>query len=346
MRDCNGTTHQVTTGPIGTTAPNTTPDLDSYDAILICFSGGKDSIAAFVKVLESGVDMRKVELHHQLVDGTTSRLMDWACSRSYVDKFGQAFGMPVIHSWREGGIEREMNRTNQRTAPVSFYGRDGQLRTVGGDRGKESTRRKFPQQSADLKVRWCSGAAKIDVFARILTNDERFQNKRVLVVTGERAEESKARAEYATFEPHRADLRHGKTVTRHIDHWRPIHGYSEAKVWDSLKRHRINPHPAYWVGFSRCSCKTCIFLGPGEWATVRTYMYDSFAPIANYEAEYGVTIKNGASVNEQADRGVPFVVPLEMLLLAESDEYYADIILPEGTWVHPPGAFKHGNGPS
>lgn len=347
MRDCNFVEVKISGYPIANVTAPQIPDLDSYDLVLLACSGGKDSVASLLLLLEAGVPLHKIELHHQLVDGVTSKLMDWAVSRSYVDKLGAVFGLPVIHSWREGGFEKEMLRNNERTAPVSFYTRDGQIRTVGGDRGNESIRRKFPQVSADLKVRWCSSSLKIDVFARVLTNDDRFQNKRVLVVTGERAEESTARANYATFEPHRADLRDGIKVKRHIDHWRPVHGWMEAQVWEIIKRHRINPHPSYWLGYSRASCRACIFSGPNEWATVRTYMPDAFAPIAAYENEFGVTIHRSLTVNEQADRGVPHICSLEALLLAESTNYYADIILQEGAiWTLPPGAFKKGHGPS
>jgi 3'-phosphoadenosine 5'-phosphosulfate sulfotransferase (PAPS reductase)/FAD synthetase len=347
MRDCNFIEEENETSQHKEVAPTTAPDLASYGLFAIGFSGGKDSWAALLHLLESGVPPEKIELHHQKVDGLTSKLMDWPCASSYVDKAGAAFGIPVYHSWKEGGFEREMLKENAKTAPVSWYTKDGHVLTKGGDRGKVATRRMFPQTSADLLVRWCSSALKIDVFARVLTNDERFQNKRVLVITGERAEESAARAHYATFEPHRADLRNGKKAWRHIDHWRPVHGWSEAEVWAILERHRVNPPPSYWLGFSRWSCRGCIFSGPNEWATLRTYMPEAFASIAGYEREFGITIHRSLTVDEQADRGVPHIVPLEVLLLAESTEYYADVILPEGTpWILPPGAFKKGNGPT
>lgn len=345
MRDCN-VIEERNIALAGSLAVLQNLDLDSYDYFVHANSGGKDSVASLLALLEAGAPRERIELHHQLVDGIDSTLMDWRVSRSYVDKLGEALGIPVYHSWREGGIEREMNRDQERTAPVTWQTPSGQLRTVGGYKGKLDTRRKFPQQSADLRVRWCSAYAKIDICARVLCNEERFQNKRVLVITGERAEESSARANYLEFEPHRTDLRDGIKFQRHVDHARPIHKWTEAQVWAMMQKHRIRPHPAYYLGFSRASCKNCIFNGPDEWATVRTYMPDSFIPIAKYEGDYGVTIHRSLTVNEQADRGVPFPAPLEILLLAESTEYYANIVVEEGEWTLPPGAFKRGNGPS
>lgn len=344
MRDCN----VIEDNPVrvDVTSAFNLQDLDllSYDLALICHSGGKDSMAAMLWLLETGFPKERIELHHQLVDGTTSSLMDWPVSRSYVDKVGEAFGIPVFHSWREGGLEREMCRAGARTAPVSWQTIEGPIRTAGGDRGGESTRRKFPQTSANLSVRWCSAYQKIDVFARVLTNDERFQDKRILVITGERAEESASRANYLEFEPHRTDLRNGVKVRRHVDHLRPIHKWPESKVWEIMEKWRVNPHPAYWLFYNRASCRGCIFNGPDEWATLRTHMPDAFYPIANYEAEFGVTIHRHLTVNEQADRGVPHPCTLEMLLLAESTDYYASIFVDD--WKLPPGAYKRGNGPS
>ena len=43
-------------------------------------------------------------------------------------------------------------------------------------------------------VRWCSAYLKIDVGAAALRGQARFEGKRTLFVTGERAEESAARA--------------------------------------------------------------------------------------------------------------------------------------------------------
>ena len=61
-------------------------------------------------------------------------------------------------------------------------------------------------------MRWCSASLKVDVADRALRGQDRFLNRRTLMVTGERAEESPARTRYATFEPHRTDTRNGGVV--------------------------------------------------------------------------------------------------------------------------------------
>lgn len=320
-----------------------TPDILSYDVYALQHSGGKDSMAALLACLEAGIPRDRIELHHQLVDGRESTLMDWECSAAYVQAVAKAFGIPIYESWRVGGLEREILRDGTRTAPVSFEMPDGSIRTVGGERGPLGTRRKFPQLSASLTTRFCSAVAKIDVFARVMTNDPRFKNKRTLVITGERAEESSARAAYLTFEPHRTDLRNGKDQ-RHVDHWRPVHGWSERRVWEIIEKWKVNPHPAYHLGWGRTSCKSCIFGNKDQWATIRTHMPDSFERIANYEQEFKVTIHRSKSVSELADQGTSYPCSFEMLQIATSREYNEPIFVEN--WKLPAGAFKECGGPT
>lgn len=320
------------------------PDLDDYDRYLVAFSGGKDSVACVLHLLECGVPAHKIELHHHLIDGREgSTLMDWPVTEAYCQAFAKAFGMKLYFSWRQGGFEREMLRDGARTAPVAFDSEDGTLKIMGGDRGKEDRRLRFPQQSSDLSVRWCSSYGKIDVFDRLLRNEARFRFAKTLVVTGERAEESTARAKYKPFEPHRADRRRGK-AKRHVDVWRAVHSWQEEAVWAIMERHLVNPHPAYWIGWGRLSCRSCIFGSPSQWATIRKYMPHAFIPIANYEQSFGCTINRSKTVNQLADAGTPYECDPEMLKLAESTEYTAQIIVPE--WHLPPGAFKENAGPT
>lgn len=321
------------------------PILSDYDRFLVFFSGGKDSLACVLHLLECGVPPEKIELSHHLVDGREgSTLMDWPVTESYVQAFARHFGLKSYMSWRKGGLEREMLRENQKTAPVAFESEDGTVRELGGDGGSENTRLKFPQTSADLRVRYCSSAVKIDVGARVLVHEPRFQRGKTLVVTGERAEESSSRAMYSVFEPHRCDLRNGKKVQRHIDHWRPVHKWTEAQVWAIIERHRINPHPAYWIGFGRASCRTCVFSSPSGWATVRHYMPKAFIPIANYERRFGYTIHRSKTVDQLADSGTPFECDPRWVAIADSFEYNEPIVV--HNWTLPPGAFKESAGPS
>lgn len=328
------------------------PNLNDYDHIIVAFSGGKDSAACVLHLLEQGADPGKIELWHHLIDGREgSTLMDWPVTEDYCRAFAKALNLPIYFSWKEGGFEGEMLRENRRTKPNHFEqpvnGDDNIIECgmAGGVRGTESTRRKFPQVSADLSVRWCSAYLKIGVCSAAINNQDRFLNKKTLVVTGERAEESAARAKYKTFEPHQTDNRNGKRVVRHVDHWRPVHAWIEYKVWEIMKRHNIVPHPAYRLGWGRLSCMSCIFGSSSQWASVNKIAPEHVKTIANYEDEFGLTIHRSKSVMERVQEASPYEsidpVITEMALAAD---YAGDILTHD--WELPAGAYGESAGPS
>lgn len=333
---------------VPTKTATTRPNLSDYDRYVVFFSGGKDSIACVLHLLECDVDPDKIELHHHDVDGREgSTLFDWPITRSYCQAFAKAFGLRIFFSWKSGGLEGEMLRNNQLTAPIKWEREDGSVAETGGTGGKPSTRRMFPQVTADLSRRWCSAYGKIDVGARLLTTEGRFREGKTLVITGERAEESANRARYQVFEPHRTDNRGGARVQRWVDQWRPVHAWTEQQVWDIMRRHRVNAHPCYWLGWGRCSCMTCIFGSPHQWASVQKASPDRFIRIANYETEFGVTIHRKLSVAQQAAKGVPYEMDARMVELANSSHYPEEmILLPEGQWKLPSGAFGESIGPT
>lgn len=138
-----------------------TPDLTSYDTIIIARSGGKDSVAALCMLLEASVDPARIELWHHDVDGRGDPFMDWPSSLPFVRALGEAYGIPVYCSWRSGGFEKEMLRDETPTGPIWYETPSGM--DAAGGRGPVGTRLRYPQVSADLSVRWCSSALRISV---------------------------------------------------------------------------------------------------------------------------------------------------------------------------------------
>lgn len=327
--------------------PDTTTllPLDEYDYIIVSFSGGKDSVALALHLLDLGVPKDKIQLWHQLIDGADKPLMDWPCTESYCTAFGKAFGLRTLFQWRHGGFEREMCKTNDRIAPVSFQRQDGTVATAGGVRGKIATRRMFPQQTADLSVRWCSSALKIDVMGMAVNNEPAFKTAKILVLTGERRQESAARSRYAEMEQHRCN-----TKSRRVDHWRAGIDWTEERVWEFFRRYGVIPHPCYRLGFSRCSCKTCIFIGADEWATNAHIDPANTEKLASYEDAWGRQIRRGVSIRQQVEQGTVFRAALDtnLVALAMGRDYPEDqILLPPGAeWSYPAGAFKGGAGPT
>lgn len=330
------------------TPPTVSVDPTTYDRVVVAFSGGKDSIACVLTLLEAGVPPGRIELWHHLVDGREgSHLMDWPCTEAYVRAFGHALGLQVYFSWRVGGFEREMLRENSRTAPIAFETPDGAVVQVGGRGGRLGTRRKYPQTSADLTVRYCSAYLKNHVSAAALRNQARFLHGRTLFVTGERAQESPNRATYAVLEPHETDLRDGRSHQRYVDHWRPIHAWSESDVWRFLERWGINPHPAYRLGFGRVSCSLCIFASDNQIATLLVINPAQVLQNVEYEATFGITIHRFRTLLQRAQRGRPYPSATGAdVRAALNHDFPEPIILAPGTWKLPAGAFGEDVGPT
>lgn len=321
-------------------------DLHGYDLFAIAFSGGKDSICCLLSLLEAGVDPAKIELHHHLVDGREgSTLFDWPCTQDYCRKLAQAFDIPIYFSWLEGGLEREMCRQDQPKAPTHFETPQGER--VAGGNGPLGTRQKFPAKSADLRVRWCSAYAKIDVLSMSINNQTRFNHKRSLVITGERAEESVSRAQYPTFCRHRCDRRDSSKLGRWIDHWRPVHSFTREQVWAILRQWGIVAHPAYYLGWGRLSCQRCIFGSPNQWAS-----NDAIAPgptnkLHSYEREFNHTLDNKFSIPQLAAKGTPYPsLEPEYVKLALSRVYSGPVRVDQQVWLLPAGAHGEIAGPS
>lgn len=316
-------------------------NLLSYDKYIVSFSGGKDSTTSFLYLLDHGVSIDRIELWHQEVDGRENTFFDWEVTPDYCRQFAEAFHVPIYYQWKEGGFYREMMRDNSRTAPNCFERPDGKIGKVGGKRGKPGTRLRFPQCSPDLRVRWCSSYLKIDVCSAAIINQPRFRNIRTLVISGERGEESAARASYAIFEPDRADLRDGKQFTRHVDRFRPLRDWKEQQVWEIIERYRVRVHPCYYMGWSRCSCKFCVFGNKNQFASANHISPQQMRKVISLEEQFGWTMKRGISLPALIAAGTPYKnITEELKQLAIGYNYDQPIILPsDEKWKLPAGAY-------
>lgn len=342
-------------GQIGQTAaagaepPALSIDPTSYDRIVVAFSGGKDSLAMVLHLIELGLHAR-IELHHHDVDGRESeQLFDWPCTGAYVRAVADALGLPLYFSWRVGGIRQEMLKHNTPTAGIRFEVPGGEIVDVASS-AQPNTRMMFPQVAASLRVRWCSSVVKIDVLNAVIRNQPRFNRSRTLVVTGERAQESANRAKYAQGLVHKADAR--TLLKRHVDHWRPVLHWTEEQVWDIIRAHGVVPHPGYQLGWSRLSCMTCIFGDSDQWATIRHIASSRFEEIARYEELFGKTIHRSRSVAESADLGAVYAATraarqglIDLALSGGPAWKGGSVIVHPADWVMPAGAFGHSTGP-
>ena len=347
-----------------------------FDHVLVGFSGGKDSLAALLAILDAGCPRELITLCHHDVDGGSEggevdpvHLFDWPCTEAYCRAVAGALGLRIRFSGRVGGFDREMARDDVATAPVWFEPlAGGEVQRVGG-KGPAGTRLRFPMLSPDLSRRWCSAYLKIDVMRRVISNDPSLKAAdRILVVTGERAAESANRASYA-----RADLHACHKQTREVVQYRPVLDWSEADVWGRIQARGIVAHPCYRAGFGRASCALCIFGQADQWATARYLLPAQFAQLVEREAAqvahwstdsdadrasvYLLPQKRPRKGNPapalvglaaMADRGTvyPAAQDFEILALARSTEYTAPVLVDPAEWRLPAGAYATCAGPT
>lgn len=336
--------------------------LEEYDLIVVLISGGKDSVACYLKLIELGVPKEKIEFwHHDIDGGHPTRRMDWKCTQNYVKALADAEGVKLRVSYRVNGFFGELYRigasepiewidpdtgeikqcklssnylkcrelkeqaTEEMEELLKQYGyrmkfpaktgdlsrrwcsaylkicgadtvvsnidRLGELEELGGKRHK------FPAKGGTHSGRWCSGNLKAAVQDSVTANlEETKHDKKILIVSGERRGESAGRSKYNEMEIHRTNA----TAKAHriVHQWRCCIDYSEKDVWELLKRHHINPHPCYRIGWNRCSCMMCIFSTPRLFAGVKELFPDDYASLRHDEEVLGFTLDNKKNLDE------------------------------------------------
>jgi hypothetical protein len=320
-------------------------DLNEYDHIILAMSGGKDCMKCLFNLDNMGVDMGKVELWHQSVDGGET-FLDWPTIESYIEAVGDYFGISVHYQWRDGGFKGELLRKDSLKGDI-YYLHGGEKIAIPTTRGRTDGRQKFPALSPDLRFRWCSADLKIDVAKRVINNEPRFkgtkdQQVKILYISGERREESLARSKYDEIRLHETH-----TKSRTVHHWRMVIDESETQIWDEYERRRFLPATPYLLGWNRTSCFGCIFSTPDLWAMTREIAPERFTEIARMERELGHTIDPRMDVTTKANLGkidrLPKGSRLQELIRMGTDPDFRftkeDLILER--WELPAGAF-HG----
>jgi 3'-phosphoadenosine 5'-phosphosulfate sulfotransferase (PAPS reductase)/FAD synthetase len=339
--------------------------LDEYDFIMVYFSGGKDSVACVLHLLDLGVPAERIILHHHLIDGhpddphPLGLYYDWEVTTAYCRRFAHDRGMRLIWSWREGGIERQMMKdpasSNCGIPADILFTEEGwdEIVRIPTTKAKPAKRLMFPAQDARLTKRWCSAEVKIDVADKVIGYHPDFKkNVTILECTGERREESANRACYPEREPGRKDAQ--ARAKRRVDQWRPVIDWSEQDVWDAMERYRVRPHPAYMLGFGRCSCMTCVFCGPRQWATIAAISPQTVDAFANAEEVIKHTMHSGTTIPETVEKGIkkfgangtmPQGFPQALINAWMNGEYnQSTIVSPDEPWIPPAGAYSGAEG--
>ena len=207
-----------------------TPDLASYDVILVNTSAGKDSQAmldlVYDEALRAGVVDRLVAVHADL------GRVEWPGTAELAQEQAEHYGI------RFEKISRPQ----------------GDLLDHIESRGM------FPSST----TRYCTSDHKRGQVRKVMTmlaaepdNVDRARGRRVRILNcmGFRRQESPARAKKEAFVENGPAS--NKTV-RQVDEWLPILEWSVEQVWERIRAAGTRHHPAYDAGMPRLSCSFCV----------------------------------------------------------------------------------------
>lgn len=250
------------------------PDLASYDVIVVNSSAGKDSQAMLSFVVEqadlAGVRDRLVVLHCDLGKSPGGEEIEWPGTMELVEEHAKHYGLRLIIAKRglRGFLEKIEQlehgpRSSTRYCTISFKRDQGQkvMTTLASEarRGflQEVERRgKWPSSGQ----RYCTSYFKRDSAGTAITAlasevQSPKRAPRLLQCFGFRGQESPRRRKLATFG---TDKRISNS-RKHVDVWLPIHHWKVEDVWACIKAAGTRRHYAYDRGMTRLSCRFCIF---------------------------------------------------------------------------------------
>lgn len=243
-----------------------TPDLASFDAILINSSAGKDSQTAlratYLAARAAGVLDRMTVQYNDLGSRVT-----WPGTRELAQRQAEHYGI----------------RFEVRSKP-------------GGDLLDDIRQRgKFP----DAARRWCTSDHKRGPGRTLLTALVRELNldrpARVLQVYGFRAQESDQRARKI---PYALNEGASNKTRRHVWDWYPIHAWTADEVWADIRASGVPYHSAYDEGMSRLSCSFCVLASRADLLRACRMRPDVAQEYAAVEAEIGHRFQQATSMAE------------------------------------------------
>lgn len=154
-----------------------------------------------------------------------------------------------------------------------------------------------------MACRYCTSSAKNAPISKLIRN--LFPHKsaaKVLMVSGERREESSRRAKLNAFQ-HDEKLSAGQ---RRVDWWRPVLELSKRDIWDSIHGSGLDYHVAYKRGNDRLSCALCVFANTTDLRNGAEARPDLAVEYLRIEAQNNHTFRYGQSLRSilQPDKGV------------------------------------------
>jgi 3'-phosphoadenosine 5'-phosphosulfate sulfotransferase (PAPS reductase)/FAD synthetase len=274
--------------------PSTTvPDelIRDADWVVVSSSGGKDSQAMLSYVARRaralGMLDKVVVVHADL------GRVEWSGTRELAEEQARLAGVTRFEVVRATGadlLERVILRFQKLKAKVEREARE---------KGEDPAAVKVPPAWPSSAARWCTSDVKrgpIRTLYTRLTDELAHLGRpvRILACIGQRAAESDSRAKLAPVEIDRS-ASNGK---RHITTWRPIHGWSDTRVWREIAESGLPYHEAYDWGNRRLSCVFCVLGCNSDLVNGARQMPELAAAYARTEVTVGADFKKGLSMRE------------------------------------------------
>lgn len=243
--------------------------LNSFRWIVVNSSGGKDSQTAlrvvWAECSRQGVPLDRVVVSHQCLGR-----MEWQGTLDLVKRQADHYCLN-LH------VERYRDRHGDNPTLLDYV----------------RQRRKWPSST----TRFCTSEFKRSPGGRVLTKLSRIAEGDILNVYGFRAEESPARGKKRTY------VRNARWSSRRrkVMDWLPIHDWTEAQVWQSIRESGVPFHPAYELGMPRLSCVFCIFAPRPALIIAGRANPDLLDEYCELETEIGHTFRQGLSINSIRD---------------------------------------------
>lgn len=240
-----------------------TPDLTTYDAILLNTSAGKDS-QAMLDVVVSLARQDGVLDRVQAVHADLGRA-EWKGTRELAQEQCDLYGVPlrIVHR-PQGDLLQQIE-----------------------DRGM------FPSSAA----RYCTSDQKRGQVSKVYTAIVREsgitgRQVRILDCLGLRAQESPARAKKVPFVRNER-MSNGKRI---VDTWLPIHEWMVEHVWARIKGSGVPHHYAYDLGMPRLSCVFCVLAPKSALMVAAKHNPELAQQYVELEQRIDHTFKHGLSM--------------------------------------------------
>lgn len=296
-----------------------TPDLASYDVILVSTSAGKDSQETLRRAVlaadAAGVRHRVVAVHCNLAE-------EWPGTAELAQRQCDHWGVRLELVRREDTIlDYTLRRHRQAMGKYAPWPRPD-ARWCTSDFKRGPTLKVFTRLTDEVRgtcrppwpglelARWCTSDFKRGPVRKLMTSlvnetlavqlstkrTRKLARKvRILHCMGMRAQESPNREKLLPFD-HDSDA--SNKTRRHVDTWLPVHHLTTEDIWTGIRESGVPYHPIYDRGMSRLSCTVCIFAPRSQLHLVAHLAPDVLQAYADVERRVRFTFRKDLSLQE------------------------------------------------